>query len=277
MDCTQSRISHGITELESTLGARLLVRSRSGCMPTEAGQRVIATARRMLRLANDLRSDALPSAQIAGHVRIACFRSIGTNLLPLPMEALAAAFPGIRIDIDDSFEERDSVALAVREGRAEVGITQLPVADDLMAYDFVADAYVLVVPAALKLQAPVSWDQLQQLSYLQLNCPGALAILDECRKAGFGTQPSRLLTTDSSIIALVRQGLGFTILPRLAVFPEPDGVKVMALPVPAKRSFVVVGLPETARTEAVKVVIEHIRRRKLVERSDAFQAGLVSW
>lgn len=277
MGCTQSRISHGITELEDTLGARLLIRSRTGCVPTEAGQRVIATARRMLRLANGLRNDAAPGAQISGHVRIACFRSIGTNLLPLALQALATAFPGIRVDIDDSFEERESVVAAVREGRAEIGIAQLPVSNDLMAYEFVADAYVLVVPAALNLLPPVDWEQLKEMSYLQLNCAGGLAILEECRKAGFGAQPARFLTTDSSIIAMVRQGLGFTILPRLAVFPEPDGVSVMALPFAAKRSFAVVALPETARTEAVKVVIEQLRNRTLLARSDAFLAGLVSW
>lgn len=277
MSCTQSRISHAITELEGTLGARLLIRSRTGCMPTEAGQRVIATARHVLRLADGLRNDASPGAAISGHVRIACFRSIGTNLLPLALEALAKGFPGIRVDIDDSHEERDAVAAAVREGRADIGIAQLPVADDLLAYDFVADDYVLVVPSILKLRSPISWEQLKEVSYLQLNCTGALAVLEKCRKAGFAAQPSRLLTTDSSIIAMVRQGLGFTILPRLAVFPEPDGVSVMALPIAAKRSFAVVALSETARTEAVKAVVQHIRDRTLLARSDAFLAGLLSW
>jgi DNA-binding transcriptional LysR family regulator len=277
LECTQSRISHGITELEATLGARLLIRSRTGCVPTQAGQRVLATARHMLRLASGLRNDAAPGGDIAGHVRIACFRSIATHVLPHTLEALASAFPGIRVDIDDSFEEREAVATAVREGRADIGIAQLPVAAELVAHDFVADAYVLVVPASLRLQLPVSWDQLKDLNYLQLNCSGALAILAQCRKAGFNAQPSRLLTTDSSIVAMVRQGLGFTILPRLAVFPLPDGVNAVPLPFAAKRSFAVVALPEVARTEAANTVIAHIRNRKLVARSEAFGSGLLSW
>ncbi|HEX7648607.1 MAG TPA: LysR family transcriptional regulator, partial [Noviherbaspirillum sp.] len=44
LDCTQSRISHAIAELERGVGTRLLERSRAGCMPTEAGLRVLQKA-----------------------------------------------------------------------------------------------------------------------------------------------------------------------------------------------------------------------------------------
>lgn len=264
LDCTQSRISHGIAELEAALAARLLVRSRTGCMPTEAGLRVIATARHMLRLADGLHRDAAAPGEIAGHIRIACFRSVATHLLPPALQALAQAYPALRIDIDDSHEEREAVASAVREGRADIGIAQLPVADDLLAYEYAADDYVLVAPLRARLAAPVTWDQLKDVDYLQLNCSGALAVLDECRKAGLALQPARTLATDSSIVALVRQGLGCTILPRLAIHPPPADVRIVALPFPAPRTFAVVALPSTARSEAGRLVIRKLRDRRLM-------------
>jgi DNA-binding transcriptional LysR family regulator len=47
---TQSTISQQIKRLESHLGAPLLLRSKSGVTPTEAGERVLSYARRMLAL-----------------------------------------------------------------------------------------------------------------------------------------------------------------------------------------------------------------------------------
>lgn len=273
LGCTQSRISHAITELEAVLGARLLNRSRTGCTPTEAGFRVLAGARQILHLAAGLGAAASESDGLNGHIRLASYRSVATHLLPPMLEALALAYPGIRIDIDDSFEEREGVAQAVRDGLAEIGLAQLPVADDLAARPFAADSYVLVAPTAANLRAPVQWAQLARLPYIQLNCSGALAILEQCRAAGFQAVLSRTLATDTGIVALVRRGLGYSILPRLAVFPEPAGVKVLPLPVPAQRHFAVVSRLEASRDPLVQTVIRFLRDRQLIERSEAFRAG----
>jgi DNA-binding transcriptional LysR family regulator len=273
MGCTQSRVSHAITELETILGARLLHRSRTGCTPTEAGFRVVAGARQILQMAAGLSAAAQEVDATAGHVRIASYRSVATHLLPPALEALAQAYPGIRIDIDDSFEEREAVAAAVREGAAQIGIAQLPVADDLASRPYVADAYVLVVPAAAALRVPVGWEQLERLPYIQLNCSGAFAILEQCRAAGFEAALSRTLATDTAIAAMVRRGLGYSILPRLAVFPEPAGVRVHPLPIAAERRFAVVARPETAREPVVQLVMRFLRERQLIERSEAFRAG----
>ncbi len=277
LGCTQSRISHAITELETVLGTRLLVRSRIGCVPTDAGQRALREARQVLRLTAGMLSGAPDNAALEGRVRVACFRSVATHLLPNALAALAAEYPGIRVDVDDGCEERDDVTRAVLEGRAELGIAQLPVGPAFVTYPFVADSYVLVVPAALQLRTPVTWAQLGGLPYIQLDCAGALAILAQCRAAGFDAEPSRTLAADSSIAAMVRHGVGYSMLPRLAVFPEPQGVKVVDLPIAARRQFALVALPEVGRGKLVQTVARFIRNRRHLANSDAARAGLVSW
>ncbi|MFZ6745115.1 LysR family transcriptional regulator [Undibacterium sp. JH2W] len=277
LGCTQSRISHAITELEASLGTRLLLRSRSGCQPTDAGHQVLAKARQVQHLVNSMADTTKDDTRVAGRVRIACFRSVATHLLPRALAALASEYPGIRVDIDDSCEEREDVAHAVKEGRAEIGIAHLPVDSEFLAHSFVADSYVLLVPASLHLYAPISWEQFKGLPYIQLNCSGALDILERCRAAGFNAELSRTLTTDTSIAAMVRHGVGYSILPRLAVFPTPDGVKIADLPIAAKRQFALIALPDTARTKIVQIVMRFIRNKQFVKESEAFRAGLVDW
>jgi DNA-binding transcriptional LysR family regulator len=285
LGCTQSRISHAIAELERELAVRLLERSHAGSIPTGAGHQVLDKARQMLRLEQSLRDSVRADKALAGRVRIACFRSVGTHLMPYAAEALAGAHPGIVLDIDDGCIDRVAVLDALREGRADLAIAQLPVDRAFLTHPFVEDDYVLVAPAARRLDARFSWDQLDGLPFLQLACPGADEVLERCRAAGLVTdagqagQAGRRLANDTSIAAMVARGMGYSIMPRLAVFPEPEGVRTHALPLPAAgaatRSLVLAAEPAAMRRPEVKAVVGILRGRRMLERTRAWQAGVI--
>lgn len=277
LDCTQSRISHAIGELERELGVRLLARGRAGSAPTDAGHRVLDKARQMLRIEASLLHAARDGQALAGRVRIACFRSVGTHLLPHALEALAQEYPGIAIDIDDGCDERDDVAKAVLQGRADIGIAQLPVDGALAWQPYLYDSYRLVLPASLAVRIDGGWPVVDGLPFIQLACSGAAAVLERCRSAGFAARPNRTLANDTSIAAMVGRGMGFSILPELSVFPQPDEVRTLALPIPARREFVIAALPETMRAPAVKAVVRFLRDKRIVAKTRAYQGGIVDW
>jgi DNA-binding transcriptional LysR family regulator len=277
LGCTQSRISHAIGELERGLGVRLLVRTREGSAPTDVGRRVLEKARQMLRLEASLADVARDGRELAGLVRIACFRSVGTHLLPHALEALAHEYPGIRIDIDDGCDERGDVTRAVLQGRADIGIAQLPVEAGLVWQGYLFDSYRLVMPASVKLSVKGSWPDTQGLPLIQLACSGATAILERCRNAGFVAEPGRTLANDTSIAAMVGRGMGYSILPELSVFPKSEDVQTLALPIPARREFVIAGMAETMRSPLVKAVVRFLRDQRIVARTRAYQAGIVEW
>jgi DNA-binding transcriptional LysR family regulator len=277
LNCTQSRVSHAITELERDLGVRLLTRSREGSTPTDAGRRVLEKARQMLRLEESLFEAACDGAELAGHVRIACFQSVGTHLLPYALEALANEYPNIRVDIDDGCDERNDVTEALSQGRADLGIAQLPVDPRFVTQSYLQDSYMLVVPAALKINSTAGWPQLERLPFIELCCSGAAAILERCREAGFSAQPSRTLSNHTSVAAMVGRGMGYSILPRLSTFPVPDEVRLLPLPIPARRQFTLAALPEVMRSPAVRAVARFIRDKRVVAKMKAYQAGIVGW
>jgi DNA-binding transcriptional LysR family regulator len=277
LDCTQSRISHAIAELERDLGVRLLMRARGGSTPTDAGHRVLDKARQMLRLEGSLFEAAREGCDLAGQVRIACFQSVGTHLLPYALEALASEYPNICVDIDDGCDERTDVTNALAAGRADIGIAQLPVDGDFVTQAWLQDAYVLVVPASLKAEARDGWPQVGALPYIHLGCSGATAILERCRAAGFSAEPARTLANQTSVAAMVARGMGYSILPRLSTFPEPDEVRTLPLPIPARRQFAIAGSAATMRSAAVKTVVRFLRDKRVVAKTKAYQAGIVSW
>lgn len=277
LDCTQSRISHGIGELERKLGARLLERSRDGSTPTDAGLRVVEKARQMLRLEASLIDAAREAADLAGHVRIACFRSIGTHLLPHTLEALASEYPGIRIDVDDGCDERNDVAKALLQGRADIGIAQLPLESGLVWRSYASDRYVMVLPASMKLRTENAWPDTGSLPLLQLECSGARAILERCRATGFNAQPGRTLANDTSIAGMVGRGIGFSILPELSVFPKPDDVQLLPLPIPAQRDLAIAGTAEAFQSRTIKTVTRFLRDKRIACKTRAYQLGAVTF
>lgn len=277
LDCTQSRISHAVAELERCVGVRLLHRSRSGCVPTDAGQRVLLKARQMLRIAESVLPAVLEEVGVIGQVRLACFRSIGTHVLPYVLEALQRDYPGIRVEIDDSCSDSTDVNRRIAEGRADIGITCFEIDPHLLAYPYIHDAYVLITPASFKLQPPPSWQQLDGLPYIQPLNAGALWAQEQCRAAGFKATPARRMASDSGIMALVGRGMGFTIFPRLAAFPVPPGVTAADLPIALVRPFVIVAQPETARIKAVKIVLRFLRDKRIIRQTEAFRSGSIGF
>lgn len=278
LGCTQSRISHAIAELEGELGVRLLARGRAGSLPTEAGQRVLDKARQMLRLEDGLRAAATADGGLSGSVRIACFRSIGTHLLPHVVEALAQRHPQLRVEIDDSCEQRADVTAALQDGLAEIGIAQLPLAGTLASLPYLHDDYVLVVPATLAPPGDAAGlPRLDGLPFIGLACSGAAEILARCRAAGFAPEPGRTLSNDTSIAAMVGRGMGYAILPRLASFPETPEVRILPLPIPARRQFAIAALPDVMRLPRVRAVVRALRERRLAALTQAGRAGIVGW
>lgn len=277
LGCTQSRISHAIAELERELAQRLLDRGHGGSMPTEAGRRVLEKARQMLQLEQSLRDTTCDESALGGRVRVACFRSIGTHVLPYAAEALAASHPGIALEIDDGHLDRDALQGALREGQADIAIAQLPLARGFASLPWLHDDYVLVLPAGRQMRLPLGWDQLDGLPFIQLACPGADEVLERCRAAGLQVRAGRRLANDTSIAAMVARGMGYSIMPRLAVLPVPDGVRTLALPIPARRSFALAGEAAAMRRPEVAAVLKILRSRKMVEKTPAWRAGVLAW
>jgi len=275
LDCTQSRISHSIAELERCVGARLLVRSRAGCVATDTGRQVLLKARQMLRLAQSIVNLGEEDATVTGHVRVACFRSVGTHLLPFALEALARDYPGIQVDVNNGCVDYEEVVNAVEQGVADLGITRADDEDHLLHYPLAHDAYVCVVPAAAKLRSPLTWEQLAGMPFIHAQNAGSKRILDACRADGFKPSSSRKWASDSGVLAMVSRGMGFTITPQLAIFPMPKSVKILDLPFVAKRHISLIAQPEANRAKAFKIVTKLIRDKKILKLTDAFRAGVI--
>src|SRR2546421_6851321 len=95
---TQSTVSQQIKRLEEDVGQPLLNRSGKDVTPTEAGERLLSYARRLLSLAEEAR-DVLARPGNEGAIRLGVPEDFAAYRLAKLLAAFARSHPGLRLDV----------------------------------------------------------------------------------------------------------------------------------------------------------------------------------
>lgn len=151
---SQSALSRRLQQLESELGAQLLVRGRHGAELTEAGRLAVVECRAMLVRYDTMRRDIAEHLGLGrGTVVLGGGATVTSCLLPPAIASFRANHPSIRFLVKEAGSHQ--VADDVAHGRAQVGIVTLPVVhDDLELTPLLDDEIVLVARRDDPLRSP---------------------------------------------------------------------------------------------------------------------------
>ncbi|MFT4118077.1 LysR family transcriptional regulator [Bradyrhizobium sp.] len=95
---TQSTVSQQIKRLEEDVGQTLLLRDGKDVRPTEAGERLLSYARRLLSLAEEAR-DVLRQPDSEGAIRLGIPEDFAAYRLAKLLGAFSRSHPGLRLDV----------------------------------------------------------------------------------------------------------------------------------------------------------------------------------
>lgn len=219
---TQSAVSAQIRTLEQRLGVPLLHRTTRSVELSEEGRRLYAVARRMntemAQVVEDLRAGA---ALERGRVEIASTGSIAAALLPRLIVAFGARYPGIVFKVQDVDSTR--VLQLVQRDEVDFGIlSSLGQKRGVKIEPLFRDEFVVVAPSsghAFSKRSKVSLAEVGQMALL-LNPRGAVLrdMVDRAfARAGLATEPAHEAFSGLTLVAMVGEGLGVTILPSLSL------------------------------------------------------------
>ena len=237
MGSTQSRISHVLSALEEEYGFVLLRRNRSGVRLTEAGemvlpkmQEILQKDRELTELIGDIRSAD------AGTVRLGAFTSVAVHWLPGMIRTFQSAHPKAELKMFNG--DYHDVDRWLADGSVDLAFVALPAEADSRCVPLYRDELVAVLPKGHRLcSLPV--------------CPAAeiakepiISLLEtsnhDVRRAldAVGAKPDIRFRTkdDYAVIAMVRQGLGVSIMPSLLLRGNNEGVELRPLDPPAYRT-----------------------------------------
>lgn len=219
---SQPTLSHAIGRLEAQLGGPLWRRSanrRAGVVPTELGQRVLERGGRALAELTALAQDAaMLRGLAAGELRVGCVQSLTATLLPQWVSRFLTQHPAIVLELPLITSE--SAAELVRDGKLDAALVVGPGPTDphLKRLRCGEQELVAVVRSdhALACASEVALSALakEPFVFVPAGTFAAVAIEELCRRAGFTPEVRARLASISGLCALVRAGVGITILPQ---------------------------------------------------------------
>jgi DNA-binding transcriptional LysR family regulator len=238
LEMSQSSVSNAIATLETELGVVLFARGRQGASLTPVGEQVLAYAKQMMQLQEEIyKTVNLAKTLQGGQVRITSFRSITTHVLSGVIAQFRQRFPQIGVTILEQWENQHIVN-ALRQGQADIGIIDHPLDDQFDTWELLQDEYVVLLPASFQVKgSKLDWDDLRNYPFVMFSEGDQHdeEVFAHCSTFDTSLNVAYWVKADSSIVSMVAQGLGATIIPRLAAEPIPNSIQVFSLPQPLFR------------------------------------------
>ena len=263
LEMTQSAISYAIGGLEEELGVVLFSRGRKGATLTTVGLEMVNNAKYILQNLDQLVQVADRARGLeTGRVRVAAIRSLATHWLPQVIAVFKQHHPKITVSITRCVNH-GRVQDMLEAGVADVGLIDLYHPKGLDIYDLFADEYLAFLPpdAQVNVQTP-NWDQFRPYPLiLPVPQDNSYSLLREyLSQLPVKLEVAYELNEDSTIVSMVAQGLGMTILPYLAAIPIPASVITCPLPQPLQRPLGAVVVTEGFHSPAVYAFLETLRK-----------------
>lgn len=234
---TQSGMSHMLNALEAELGFSILLRSRSGIRLTAAGEQLLPKMKEILNCKKEL--DALAasmSTDSVGTVRVGAFTSVAVNWLPGIIKEFNRTHPAVEIKLLNG--DYHDVELGLSKGDVDVGFLALPGPTGIHCRPLKEDPLVVILPEGHPLaeyeEVPVELAAKEPIiSLLETSSQDVRRALGG---AGFRPDIRYVTKDDYAIIAMVRAGLGISIMPELLLAGEHRGIAVKRLSPSASRT-----------------------------------------
>lgn len=242
---SQPAVSLQIRQLEQFLQTRLVERTGRGIKATNAGQALLAHGERIQQAVDEaIRSVSAFSHDVSGTITLGTGATACIHLLPPLLEQLRREFPLLSVGVTTG--NTLDIVRAIEENRLDMGLVTLPVSGralDVMPvmdeeFVFIAsreqqDALRELTPEALHAQPLIAFE----------SGSGTRALIDGWFAGnGLTIAPVMQLGSIEAIKRMVRAGLGYSIVPRMAVkqVADRDGLCVMSLTPVLQRRLAVV-------------------------------------
>lgn len=228
---TPSAMSHIADNLERELGVKILVRTPLGVSLSKEGEAlyshlaaVVEAEKQLLQAAH-----ALASAK-ENHLRIGAFSSISQNILP----EIISQFRSIHPDIKISLAVEDNLQNWLEKGLADIIFTDELNFGDGVWLPIQEDPFVAVFPSNMvKGKRTVSKEELYQYTYISVNETVLDSYFDKSKFANVLEFES---VESVTVLYMIQQGMGFSVLPRLMTNKRINGVKILQLEEPICRT-----------------------------------------
>ena len=224
---TQSTLSAAIQDLESQLGVIIFERSKKSVLITPSGEKLLDQARKILGEIEDFVSLAKMSQDaLTGDIRLGVIPTIGPFILPGLLKELRESYPKLGLYLKEDLSAK--LYRHLQQGELDLIILAFPYSlPEMETVSLFKDEFLLCLPLGHKLEKSkqVKQSQLQGQSLLLLEEGHCLRdhALEACKLEKADTNLVYQGTSLHTLVHMVANGLGVTLLPQIAVAADVLG------------------------------------------------------
>ena len=233
-DCaiSQPALSMQVRELEREIGTALVERRPGEIALTDTGLEVAQRAAQILTASRDLVDFVRHRDLLSGRLALGIIPTLAPYILPRLLPRLQAQYPQMRLEVRET--QTNMLLAELAGGELDTALLALPAeADDIETVPLFDDRFLLAVPASDRLPARgrvgiADVDQRRLILLEEGHClrDQALAFCATKRRdapAGLGA------TSLATVMQMVANGYGVTLLPEVAVDAEARDARVKLL------------------------------------------------
>lgn len=261
MNFTQSGISHAVNSLENELGVTLLSRNRGGVVLTADGRALLprieqlcAAHHAMMQTVESLKG------MDTGLVKVATFSSVSSQWLPRILKSFGGLYPNIEFEVVTG-DFYDQIENWVFSGAVDCGFLRLPSAKHLQAYALHRDELQVIVPCDHPYADadPFPLSELATEPFIRLEEGEDYEITAAFDKLGIRPNVKYTAREDRTMLAMVSEGLGISLLPELMVRHSPYPVTACRPPMTFHRNIGIGVKDEKALSASTRRFVEYVR------------------
>ena len=240
---SQPSLSASVKNLEEELGVQLFERGKRGVLLTEAGEQIVAQARRALEEAERVKAVARQGRDpLKGVLRLGIIHTVAPYLLPDLVGALRKTAPGMPLDVEENMTT--TLDRMLRAGELDAVVLALPYeVPGIVTAPLYEEVFEVVTPAkhALARKKSIAVEELDAGELLLLPVGHCFRdqVLDACNEFSRPPEPGRQGNSLETLRSMVASGLGVTVLPATALTSRYANPLVKAIefsnPQPARR------------------------------------------
>jgi DNA-binding transcriptional LysR family regulator len=255
---SQPGVSRAVKSLESELGADLFLRRHDGVELTTFGERALIRCRAILAESNALRQEREDAGRrVQGRLRLGSMPSVSNTLLPRVLAIVQRKQPRLIVTIVDGHD--DELVAWLRSGVVDLAVVAgRP--RGLEVHELVADRLLAVLPASHPLaeRTSVRTRDLAGEPFIltRAGCEGF--ILAALAAQGVTPDVRHEVTEARSILAMVSENLGVSVMPALATHTPPAGVALRPLRPAVRRELHLAVTPTRAPSPALRAFLSEV-------------------
>ena len=254
---TQSAVSQMVRSLEKEFNVRLFTRTKSGVVLTADGKGLVPYARKIYDDYLQLLEHTSSIKHLDGSVvRVGVFASISANFLPPVIKKFKETYPNVQFKLLQA--DYETIKQWIKDGTVDFGFLTKDVADNLKSIHLIRDEMVMILPKTHPAgkKETLTMSDFSEDPFIFLDQGKKSEPLEYFIRAGIEPNQQYHVYDDYTIINMVEQGLGVSILPKLVLYKHHQDIIVRSLTPPIFREVCVAYKSDDSISVAGKTFME---------------------